>query len=58
MGKQGVNLQDTRHGFRAAMRSVTREFARIVMCQGIAKNPRQTQIMRNRSTVNFMCFED
>ena len=54
MGKQGVNLQDTRYGFRAAMLSVTREFARRAMCQGIAKNPRQTQIMRNRSTVTFI----
>ena len=54
MGKQRVNLQDTRYGFRAAMLSVTREFARRSMCQGIAKNPRQTQIMRNRSTVTFI----
>ena len=56
MGKQGVNLQDSRYGFRAAILSVTRIFARRAMSQGIAKNPRIHDIHRKRSIVTFYFF--
>ncbi len=53
MGAEGVNLQDSRYGFRSAIMAVTRSFAGRAMGKGIAKNPRICDISRKRSIVIY-----
>ena len=50
-GNQGINLQDSRYGFRAASLVCVREFAWRAMCECIPKNPRDHELHRKRATV-------
>ena len=51
MGKEGVNLQDPRYGFRHFVVGCAREFARRAMVAGIVKNYRTHAIHKMRSVV-------
>ena len=51
MGKEGVNLQDPRYGFRHFVVGCAREFARRAMVAGIVKNHRTHAIHKMRSVV-------
>ena len=54
MGKEGVNLQDPRYGFRHFAVQCAREFARRAMVAGIVKNHRTHAIDKMRSVVNTL----
>ena len=51
MGKEGVNLQDPRYGFRHFVVGCAREFAHRAMVAGIVKNHRTHATHKMRSVV-------
>ena len=51
-GKEGVNLQDSRYGFRHQMIEPVRIFARRAMVHELPKRVRSKDIDRIRSVVN------
>ena len=53
MGKQQVNLQDARFGFRAEMVFAMRDYARKAMVAGVSKNWRTKEVDRKRSVVTI-----